>query len=261
MPPIPASRERRLVGTSLKMYFDLPSTLHYVEAVARLASAAQAANVDLFVIPDFVSLYPSAALLDKHAPNGGVWLGAQDAYSEDKGAFTGEVSPLTLSQVGAKVVEIGHAERRRLFGETDEDVAKKAAAIVRNGMVPLVCIGEKSRSDIASQAVGMAVSECRPQIEAALELLPDDADVILAYEPVWAIGASQPAAADHVVAVTQNLRALVKNRKGRTRILYGGSAGPGTFKALKEGVDGCFLGRFAHDVGNLEKVIQEMSEP
>ncbi|KAK5133820.1 hypothetical protein LTR08_007250 [Meristemomyces frigidus] len=254
MAPTPPQREKRLVGTSLKMYFDLPSTLRYIDAIAQLSPAAANANIDLFVIPDFVTLLASKDKLH----NTSIQLGAQDTYSEDKGAFTGEVSPLTLAQAGVTIVEIGHAERRRLFGETDHDVAKKAAAVVRNGMVPLVCIGEKSRSSIASQAVGIAVSECKPQITAALSQIPDDSEVILAYEPVWAIGAAEPAGADHVVAVTQNLRALVAGRKGRTRILYGGSAGPGTFEKLKEGVDGLFLGRFAHDVGNLEKVIEEM---
>lgn len=257
MPPIPGKREKRIVGTSLKMYFDLPSTLNYIDKVAALSSIAEKAEVDLFVIPDFVALLSAKEKLAESS----VLLGAQDSYSEDKGAYTGEVSPLTLSQAGVKIVEIGHAERRRLFGETDEDVAKKAAAIVRNGMIPLVCIGEKSKGQIASQAVGLAVSECKPQIQAALSQIPDDAEVILAYEPVWAIGAAEPAGADHVVAVTQSLRALVQDRKGRTRILYGGSAGPGTFQRLKDGVDGCFLGRFAHDVKNLEKVIQEMAEP
>jgi triosephosphate isomerase len=259
MAPIPASaqRERRIVGTSLKMYFDLPSTAAYISSVASLSSAADSANLDLFVIPDFVSLVDAKSRL----ANTNIQLGAQDSYSEDKGAYTGEVGPLTLSQAGVKIVEIGHAERRRLFGETDEDVAKKAEAIVKNGMVPLVCIGEKTKGNVASAAVGLAVRECEPQIKAALSRLPDDAEVILAYEPVWAIGATEPAAADHVVAVTQNLRALVAGRKGRTRILYGGSAGPGTFQKLKDGVDGLFLGRFAHDVKNLEKVIQEMNEP
>jgi triosephosphate isomerase len=256
MPPIPAQREKRIVGTSLKMYFDLPGTLGYIDAVAQLSKAADQANVDLFVIPDFVTLLPSKDKLSST----NVLLGAQDTYSEDKGAYTGEVSPLTLSQAGIRIVEIGHAERRRLFGETDEDVAKKAAAVVQNGMTPLICIGEKSQSSSISQAVGLAVSECKPQITAALSQLPDDAEVILAYEPVWAIGAKEPAGADHVLAVTQNLRALVAGRKGRTRILYGGSAGPGTFQKLKDGVDGLFLGRFAHDVGNLEQVIKEMSE-
>ena len=221
MAPIPGKREKRIVGTSMKMYFDLPSTLRYIESVAALSSAADQADVDFFVIPDFVSLIPS-----KERLNGtNIWLGAQDCYSEDKGAYTGEVGPVTLKQAGVKIVEIGHAERRRLFGETDAGVAAKAAAIVRNGMVPLICIGEKNKSSIVSAGVGMAVSECKPQVEAALSQVPDDAEVILAYEPVWAIGASEPAGADHVVAVTQNLRVLVAGRKGRTRILYGGSAG------------------------------------
>lgn len=255
MPPLPESREKRLLGTSLKMYFDLPSTLRYMDSISQLPPSS---SLDFFVIPDFVSLVPSKQKLEES--NSFTWLGAQDCYIQDKGAFTGEVSPLTLSQAGVKIVEIGHAERRRLFGETDEDVGKKAEAIVRNGMIPLVCIGEKEKSSIASQAVGIAVSECKPQIEAALSLIPDDAEVVLAYEPVWAIGAAEPAGADHVVAVTQNLRALVSGRKGRTRILYGGSAGPGTFEKLKDGVDGLFLGRFAHDVENLKKVIQEVSE-
>lgn len=257
MAPIPAQREKRIVGTSLKMYFDLPSTASYIASVASLSGAAESANLDLFVIPDFVSLLHAK---DRLAGTS-IQLGAQDSFSEDKGAYTGEVSPLTLSQAGVKLVEIGHAERRRLFGETDEHVAKKAEAVVRNGMVPLVCIGEKTKGSVASEAVGLAVRECQPQVKAALSRVPDDADVIFAYEPVWAIGASEPAAADHVVAVTQNLRALFGDRKGRTRILYGGSAGPGTFQKLKNGVDGLFLGRFAHDVKNLEKVIQEMNEP
>lgn len=259
MAPIPGKREKRIVGTSLKMYFDLPGTLRYIDSVAALSSAAEKANVDLFVIPDFVTLLHSHDRLKSTD----IWLGAQDCYSEDKGAYTGEVSPLTLSQAGVRIVEIGHAERRRLFHEKDEDIAKKAAAIVKHGMIPLICIGEKNKSNIASQAVGMAISECQPQIEAALRDLPGDAEVILAYEPVWAIGASEPAGADHVVAVAQSLRALVaeKKRTGRVRILYGGSAGPGTFESLKDGVDGLFLGRFAHDPNNLAKVIEEMSQP
>ena len=77
--------------------------------------------------------------------NTSIWLGAQDCYSEDSGAFTGEVGPVTLKQAGVKIVEIGHAERRRNFHETNEDVTLKARAIVRNGMVPLICIGESTK--------------------------------------------------------------------------------------------------------------------
>lgn len=257
MAPIPSPRPRRIVGTSLKMYFDLPSTLNYVKSVAALGTQASAANVDLFVVPDYLSILSSQAVL-KDTP---VRLGAQDVFWEAKGAYTGEVSPLSLAQAGVTIVEIGHAERRRLFHETDAEVGKKAAAAVAHGITPLVCIGEKTHGQIASQAVGMAIQECKPQIQAVLSAVPDEADIIFAYEPVWAIGATEPAGADHVVAVTQELRKMTQERKGEVRILYGGSAGPGTFEKLKVGVDGLFLGRFAHDVKNLEQVINEMSEP
>ncbi|KAF2223861.1 Triosephosphate isomerase [Elsinoe ampelina] len=253
--PASAPDRRRIVGTSLKMYFDLPGTLSYVKSVAELSGLASQLNVDLFVIPDFVSLLPSQDLLKDTK----VQLGAQDTFWESRGAYTGEVSPLNLAQAGVKIVEIGHAERRRIFHETDEEVAKKAAAIVANGMTPLVCIGEKSHGQVASQAVGMAINECGPQIQAVIKSVPDEAEVIFAYEPVWAIGAAEPAPGDHVVAVTQQLRKLVEHRKGLTRILYGGSAGRGTFLNLKDGVDGLFLGRFAHDVNNLGQVIKEMA--
>jgi triosephosphate isomerase len=236
------------------MYFDLPATTKYLQGVAELDTHAQSHNVDLFVIPDFVTILEGSRILKDTK----VLLGAQDAFWEDRGAYTGEVSPLTLSQAGVKIVEIGHAERRRIFGETDKQVALKCAAAARNGLMPLICVGEKASSPIASAAVGMAVEEVRPQVLAAVKAIPDVAEIIIAYEPVWAIGASEPAGADHVVAVAKAIRELVKHRKGVTRILYGGSAGPGTYKALAEGVDGLFLGRFAHDLGNLRKVIEEV---
>ena len=254
MPPIP--RPRRIVGVSLKMYFDLDSSLRYIQGVHSLDGLAWNARLDLFVIPDFITLLDASRILSSSS----IYLGAQDTFHEDRGAYTGEVSPLVLSQAGVKIVEIGHAERRALFGETDEVVAKKAAAAARNGLIPLVCVGEKTHHGIASAAVGTAIEECRPQVLSVLAAVPDDAEVILAYEPVWAIGAKEPADADHVVLVTKALREMAGGRKGTTRIVYGGSAGPGTFERIKEGVDGLFLGRFAHDIHNLKKVIEEVGE-
>lgn len=251
-----SSRRRRIVGTSLKMYFDLDRTLSYVKGVAELSSHAEANNVDLFVIPDFVTVLEARRILKDTS----VILGAQDAFWESSGAYTGEVSPLTLQQAGVRLIEMGHAERRRIFGENDEQVAKKAAAAVKHGHIPLVCIGEKTHGSVASAAVGMAVEECRPQVNSVLAAVPDDAEVILAYEPVWAIGAKEPADADHVVNVTKELRKISGARKGVTRILYGGSAGPGTFAKLVDGVDGLFLGRFAHDLANLKQVITEVGQ-
>ena len=252
MPPLP--RPRRIVGVSLKMYFDLQSTFSYVRGVLQLDGEAWNACVDLFVIPDFITLMESARILEPSH----VILGAQDTHWEDKDAFTGEISPLVLRQAGVRIVEIGHAERRTLSGETDVSVAKKAGAVTRNGLVPLICIGEKTHHNIASAAVGMAVQECRPQVTAVLAAIPDDADIIFAYEPVWAIGAAEPADPDHVVNVTKELRKLAAGRSGVTRIVYGGSAGPGTFTRIAESVDGLFLGRFAHDINNLKKVIEEV---
>jgi triosephosphate isomerase len=252
MPPLP--RPRRIVGVSLKMYFDLPATLSYVRGVLQLDGDAWNARIDLFVIPDFVSLTESARILESSS----IMLGAQDTFWEDAGAHTGEVSPLVLRQAGARIVEIGHAERRALFGETDEWVAKKAGAAARNGLIPLVCIGERTHHSSVSAAVGTAIQECTPQVKAVLAAVPEDQEVILAYEPVWAIGAKEPADADHVVNVTKELRKLAAGRSGATRIVYGGSAGPGTFAKIAEGVDGLFLGRFAHDINNLKKVIGEV---
>ena len=233
---------------------DLPTTLSYVRGVLQLDGDAWSARVDLFVIPDFVSLTESARILEPSS----VMLGAQDTFWEDKGAYTGEVSPLVLHQAGARIVEIGHAERRAQFGETDDWVARKAAAAARNGIIPLVCIGEKTHHNVASAAVGAAIQECKPQVTSVLAAVPGDSEVILAYEPVWAIGAAEPADADHVVNVTKELRKLAAGRTGVTRIVYGGSAGPGTFAKISEGVDGLFLGRFAHDIKNLKTVIEEV---
>ena len=168
-----------------------------------------------------------------------------------------------LKQIGCDIVELGHAERRAPpFGETDEIVALKAQAAVRNQLIPLVCIGERSRSSIASEGVGIAIRECSVQVNAVLDAVPEENDVIFAYEPVWAIGASEPAGRDHVVAVVGQLRQMVdaKKRKEAVRWLYGGSAGPGVWNELKGGVDGLFLGRFAHDMRNVERVLKEVEE-
>ncbi|KAI1770690.1 Triosephosphate isomerase [Hypoxylon cercidicola] len=257
----PSPPRRRIVGVSTKMYFSAARTKQYVQDLLQIISTSTSSSsspsdllsrLDVFIIPDHVTLASVVSQLD----GTGILTGAQDAFHEDAGAFTGEVSPAVLAEVGCRVVELGHAERRRIFGETDADTARKAAAAARNGLVPLVCIGERARGEAAT-----AAGECRVQVEAVLASVPDDAEVVLAYEPVWAIGAAEPAGADHVVAVARQIRALecVRRRRGATRILYGGSAGPGLFEKLKDGVDGLFLGRFAHDPAQFYRTILEVA--
>lgn len=249
---------RRLIGLSTKMYFSITRTADFTVAfLEELGSIPQEllSSIDIFVIPDFITVIPTAKQLDS-APVP-IWLGAQDVHWEDQGAFTGEVSPGILREANVRIVEVGHAERRRLFGEDDSVVAKKAAAVARNGMVPLVCIGEKLEGDIQ-----IAVDQCRSQVEAVLVGIPDDAEVVLAYEPVWAIGASEPAGEKHVLGVVEGIRKLpcVEIRGSRIRIVYGGSAGPGLFERLSVGLDGLFLGRFGHDPKQFVQTIREVAE-
>ena len=251
---------KRLVGVNLKMYFDAPSTTSYITAIAKIVAPPASVSTGIFILPSYPCLASASDFLDM-TPQ--VILGAQDCHSEDSGAHTGEVSPLMLKQVGCRMVCLGHAERRRApFNETDEVVAIKAKAVVRNGMIPLICIGEKSQSRIVSEGVGLAIRECSPQVMSILRAVSGDAPIIFAYEPVWAIGAQEPASADHVLAVVKNLKELIGTvgERAEVRVLYGGSAKPGTWGTLKEAVDGLFLGRFAHDVGNFEKVVKEIEE-
>jgi triosephosphate isomerase len=233
------------VGVSLKMYLGVEETRRWLEAVARVPRG----GVELFVLPTFLSLEAAHGILG----GTGVRLGAQDVFWDERGPFTGEVSPSMLREVGCHYVAVGHAERRRLFGEDDAVTARKAAAAAEAGLVPVVCVGETERSDSAA-----AAGECARQVRAALRALPDGAAAVVAYEPVWAIGAAAPAPAEHVVRVARRLRPLLERRQGETRLLYGGSAGPGAFASLADAVDGLFLGRFAHDVGNLGRVLDEV---
>ncbi|KAI1121169.1 triosephosphate isomerase [Nemania abortiva] len=281
---------RRLVGVSTKMYFSFARTTSYIATLLQLLSdlpqeiRTTLQDIDIFVIPDYISLTSVISQLrhDNSSPLVPILPGAQDASHEDGGAFTGEVSPAVLAEVGCRILELGHAERRRFFGETDDTTAKKAAAAARNGVIPLVCVGERTKpptvktsapSDASPEGRGREqeretidvqaiLPEIRAQVETVLNAVPDTTEVILAYEPVWAIGAAAPANASYVVAVAhaiRNLECVRRRPAGSIRILYGGSAGPGLFERLKDGVDGLFLGRFAHDPEQFVKTIVEIA--
>ncbi|OKL57284.1 putative triosephosphate isomerase [Talaromyces atroroseus] len=277
---------QKLLIISLKMYFTPSRTLQYLRDLLdpknEIVLAKNRSKLLLALIPDFLTVYPSAEIIrewESKLPKGDdddddhhlaekklpppFLLGAQDAFWEDLGAYTGEVSPLALREIGASIVELGHAERRAIFGETDEVTGKKAAAASKQGLIPLVCIGELSApGPVASEAVGRAVGECEAQVQAVLKALPAHAPVIFAYEPVWAIGKPQPAGVDHVSAVVDGIRAVIGKRDGDVRVLYGGSAGPGLWSqgGLGKAVDGMFLGRFAHQVEGVRKVVREVEE-
>ncbi len=241
------AQARALIGVSLKMYMGLARTRTWMTDLASMVRAAPPAPVGLFVIPSFLSIADAVLALD----GTGVSVGAQDVFWEDAGAYTGEVSAPMLAEAGCRYVEIGHAERRALFGETDADVALKVKASVRAGLVPVLCVGEVVEGEPEA-----AVAACALQIDAALEGIPADSEIVIAYEPVWAIGAPRPAAAPYIRAVARGLRRHLEPNSG-ARLIYGGSAGPGLLGTLEDAVDGLFLGRFAHDIDALKTVLAE----
>jgi len=240
----------RTVGVSLKMYFGHAAALSWFDRVAEVARAHPAVvsgEVELFVIPSFPSIPGALAAFE----GTGVLVGAQDLFWEDSGAYTGEVSGVELAELGVRVAEVGHAERRRLFFETDAVVAAKTAAALRNGIAPVLCIGEAAQVTPA-----LAAKEVIAQLDLALQGAPEGR-VIVAYEPVWAIGAAEPAGPEHISAVCVALREHLDATGREGAVIYGGSAGPGLLTKLGSSVDGLFLGRFAHDPAALAAVLDE----
>ena len=255
-PVVTGWRTPVVIGVSLKMYFDPERTIEYCTAVAALARRHEAiisGRVSLFVMPTFLSLASAIDIFDGAA----VEVGAQDLFWEDRGAFTGEISGADLRALGCRYVELGHAERRELFGEGDSVVQRKLAAALRNGLRPVLCVGELHEGTPAA-----AAARCIDQLNAVLagiDTVARQSTLIIAYEPVWAIGAVQSASVEHVTAVTALLREWLGGQPGleESRVIYGGSAGPGLLSTLNGAVDGLFLGRFAHDPGSLERILDE----
>lgn len=267
---MPPTLPKTLLIVSLKMYFAPSRTLSYLRGLLELnantSSNPNKKDLLLALIPDFLTIHPCAEILREANATDSFLLGAQDCFWESLGPYTGEVSPLALRDLGVSIVELGHAERRAIFHETDDEVAKKAKAACEHGLIPLVCVGEIT-APAGDQAIAQAIEEVAVQVRPVLGAIPADAPVIFAYEPVWAIGKPVPAGVDHVSAVVEGIRGVVREsggsgRQGEVRVLYGGSAGPGLWGAggLGKAVDGMFLGRFAHEIDGVRKVVQEVEE-
>jgi triosephosphate isomerase (TIM) len=240
---------RPLAAVSFKTYLDHDATMRWCRDACRL-TAPLLDEVDLLMIPMATAL----AVVAEHVAGTPVMVGAQDCSWTSPGAYTGELPAEAIRDAGAQVVELGHAERRAMFGEDDATVARKLARAVEAGLTPLVCVGETERLDS-----GDASRVCVDQLAASLTHINPGKPLLVAYEPVWAIGANLPASPDHVRPVCRALGELVDDRHPGSRVLYGGTAGPGVFTELFPDVDGLFLGRRAHDVNALVDVVREMS--
>ncbi len=231
------------IGTSWKMNKTRAEALNFARGLSE-ADAERDPRIQRFVIPPFTAVHEVAAQLAETS----VKVGAQNMHWEDAGAWTGEVSPVMLTDCGLDIVELGHSERREHFGETDETVGLKTAAAVRHGLIPLICIGET----LAEREAGRAEEVLETQVRAALSRLTESqkaTPILLAYEPVWAIGdGGIPSNSDYADSRQAEIIAVAETVLGR-RIpcLYGGSVNPGNCEELIQcpHIDGLFIGRSA----------------
>jgi len=231
-----------LVGTSWKMHFDSSEASTWFTVARALLDGV--AGCEVFVLPPFTALW----LARERLAGSRIAWGAQDVHGEEEGAHTGDVSAGMLADLGCTFVEVGHSERRRDHGETDEVVARKVHRVVAHGMTPILCVGEPEAGPTAA-----AVRLVTTQLERCLGGLERPAwpGVIVAYEPVWAIGeGARPARPDHVGAVQRAIHERIREAGGSDpRVIYGGSVDEATAGAIlaEDGVDGLFVGRAALD--------------
>lgn len=234
------------IGTSWKMNKTLAEALAFAEGLST-ADAERDTRIQRFVIPPFTAVREVKAALARTS----VKVGAQNMHWADAGAWTGEVSAPMLTDCGLDMVELGHSERRAHFGETDETVGLKTEAAVRHGLIPLICIGETLEEREQMRAQQVLEAQTRAAF-ARLSKLQYGAPVLLAYEPVWAIGEGGiPATADYAENRHEEIKAVARDVLGRdVPCLYGGSVNPGNCQELIQcaHIDGLFIGRSAWDV-------------
>ena len=183
-----------------------------------------------------------------------ILLGVQNVYWQDQGAFTGELSVAMARDAGARVILVGHSERRHVFGESNEETSLKCAAAERAGLIPLLCVGEKLEQREAGEAEQIVADQLRAGLSKMSQLAIRD--IMVAYEPVWAIGTGrtatpQDASAMHAV-IRSELREIIGDRSGVTPILYGGSVNAGNASSLLSApdVDGLLVGGASLDANS-----------
>lgn len=214
-------------------------------------------HCDIVVAPAFISLAAAAEEVDGTR----VAISAQNLHWEDSGAYTGEVSVRMLLDAGCTYAIIGHSERRHCFGETDEWVNRKTRAALKGGLKPIVCVGET----LAERDSGRASEVVRRQVVEGMAQLtePDLSHIIVAYEPVWAIGTGRTATPEVAAEMHAEIRKIIAEIQSKavanaTRILYGGSVKPDNISALmkKEDIDGALVGGASLDPATFAAIIK-----
>lgn len=245
---------KSLIAANWKMHKTMGEAVAF--AMGLQAEVGDREDREVVIAPPFTALSAVKAALQKK----GFKLAAQNCYWEEKGAFTGEISVSMLRDVGCDYVVIGHSERRHVFGETDEMVQKKVTAAFRHGVIPILCVGEV----LEERESGKTFQVVSGQLEAAVRGLTADqaAQLVIAYEPVWAIGTGKNATPDQAQEVHAFLRdryasLYEKNIANNTRILYGGSVKPDNVDSLmaQPDLDGMLVGGASLEVASFKRIV------
>jgi triosephosphate isomerase len=244
-----------LIAGNWKMY---KTNSEAVETAGRLVErVANTPDVDIMIAPVFTALAPVSKVVEGSK----VGLGAQNLYWEKEGAYTGEISADMLVSAGCRYVIIGHSERRQYFGETDDTVNRKIRAALDTGLIPVFCIGETE----AEREAGQTFSVLDKQVKSGLKdyFAEDLATLVIAYEPVWAIGTGKTATTDQAQEAHQYIRSVVKDSFGAEladaiRILYGGSVKPANISQLMEmpDIDGALVGGASLDADSFSRIVK-----
>ncbi|ERI89892.1 triose-phosphate isomerase [Clostridiales bacterium oral taxon 876 str. F0540] len=229
-----------IIAGNWKMHKTIDEAVSFVEEIKPLVKDAKA---EVVVCPTFVAL--DAVI--KAAKGTNIKVGAQNVYFEEKGAFTGEIAPNMLEAMGVDYVIIGHSERRQYFNETDESVNKKVKAAFAHNMVPILCVGEsleEREANITEEVIGRQV-----KLDLAGLTKEQVENIVIAYEPIWAIGTGKTATSDQANETIAFIRSVVADVYGKetaekTRIQYGGSVKPSTIaeQMAKSDIDGALVG-------------------
>jgi triosephosphate isomerase len=262
---VSASRRRPLISGNWKMNMTHLDAIAVVQKLAfsldRPVSSTGSGHraVDVSIHPPFTALRSVQTLLD--ADEIPISLGAQDVFWEERGAYTGEVSPLMLAKLNVAYVIVGHSERRQYFGETDDTVSKKVAAVVQAGMTPIMCVGET----LEERDAGVSEDRVLGQVERGLAGLPAEAvaAMVVAYEPVWASGTGRTASAGDCQAMCHAVRGAVTSAFGAeaaagVRLQYGGSVQASNIAALmaEDDVDGALVGGASLNPDDFAQIVQ-----
>ena len=254
-----SSERQPIVSGNWKMNNNHFEAIQCVQKLAYLLQKEDFDAVEVTVHPPFTDLRSMQTLID--ADQLRLKLGAQNCHSEDKGAFTGEVSPVFLAKLGVHYVIVGHSERRELFGETDEFIATKVAAVLKHGMSPILCVGET----LAEREAGVTLDKVKRQVGIALEKRSNEQvkNMVIAYEPIWAIGTGKnasPADAQEVIAAIRGEVASVASASAANaiRLQYGGSVKAGTIADImrQPDIDGVLVGGASLDPTEFARIVQ-----